>query len=91
MDTKSHYVILVVAYEPHWMKSKKHNELKSGTLNTCLLFETKEKQLPLYDMQPKEPTTDDVRRKSRDARMNPNLKTIRFQTPRNELTLKNTN
>ncbi len=48
-------------------------------------------QLPLYDMQPKEPTTDDVRRKSRDARMNPNLKTIRFQTPRNELTLKNTN
>lgn len=41
-------------------------------------------------MQPKEPTTDDVRRKSRDARMNLNLKTtIRFQTPRNELTLKN--
>ena len=33
MDTKSHYVILVVAYEPHWMKSKKHNELKCGSYN----------------------------------------------------------
>ena len=23
MDTKGHYVIQVVAYEPHWMRSKK--------------------------------------------------------------------